>query len=132
MLAIYGFHLENIFWKKSCIENMKFSTIVLPYKMCVTDKRTYVNRGCNLINSYLLTDMVTIPLDKLPCPSFQNWALFGKGSGSVLTPLFYTKKTLHLDDCLFLQLKCSSLEVKVWYKSFSTLSFFQPKAKYNI
>ena len=58
-----------------------------------------------------------------------------KGSDSVSSnwhPLLYTKKTLHLDDCLFLQLKCSSLEVKVWYKSFSTLSFFQPKAKCNI
>jgi hypothetical protein len=46
---------------------MKFSTIVLPYKKCVADKRTirtYINRGCNLLNSYLQTDLVKISLDK--------------------------------------------------------------------
>ena len=97
-------------------------------------------------------NLVTILLDKLNYPDQLVYLIYSfrssqnvkfskvspfwkKGCDSVSSnwhPLLYTKKTLHLDDCLFLQLKCSSLEVKVWYKSFSTLSFFQPKAKCNI
>ena len=39
--------------------------------MCVTEKRIYVNKGCNLLNSYLLTVLLLIPFNKLPCASFR-------------------------------------------------------------
>ena len=32
--------------------------------MCVTQKRTYVNKGCNLLNPYLLTVLLSIPFNK--------------------------------------------------------------------
>ena len=32
----------------------------------VVEKRTYVSKGCNLINPYLLTVLLTIPFSKLP------------------------------------------------------------------
>ena len=32
----------------------------------ISEKRTYVKKGCNLINTYLLTILLSIPFDKLP------------------------------------------------------------------
>ena len=45
MFALYGFNSENIFWK----------TILLPYKKCDTEKRTYVSKVFNLLNTHVLT-----------------------------------------------------------------------------
>ena len=36
-------------------KKLQFRTILLPCKKCVTEKKLYVNKGCNLLNSYLLT-----------------------------------------------------------------------------
>ena len=38
---------------------------MFPYKKCVTEKRTYVNKGGNLRDPYLLTVLLSIPFDKL-------------------------------------------------------------------
>ena len=45
---------------------MQFQTILLPYKKCVPKKRIYVNKGYKLLNSYLITVLVSIPFNKLP------------------------------------------------------------------
>ena len=45
---------------------LQFRTILLPNKLCVTEKRTYVNKGCNLEILYLLTGLFSIPCNKLP------------------------------------------------------------------
>ena len=38
---MYGFYSENIFWKKKCLKKrLQFGTILVPYKKCVTEKRT--------------------------------------------------------------------------------------------
>ena len=47
---------------------MQFSTLLLPYKKCVIEKKTYVNKECNLLNPYLLTVLLTIPLINYPAP----------------------------------------------------------------
>ena len=36
------------------------------YKLCVTEKRIYLNRRCNLEIRYLLTFLLSIPFNKLP------------------------------------------------------------------
>ena len=63
MLAIYGFHSENNFWKKKEKKNLQFQTILLK---CVTEKRTYINKGCDLVNPYLQTVLLSIPFNKIP------------------------------------------------------------------
>ena len=71
MLAIlYGFHSENNFWKNSH-KNFNFE----PYKKCVTEKRTYVNKGANVLNPYLLTVLLSIPFSKLPWCTVFFWAI---------------------------------------------------------
>ena len=40
---------------------------MLPYKKCDTEKRTYVIKGCNLNSKYLVTVLLSIPFNKLPC-----------------------------------------------------------------
>ena len=42
---------------------------MLPYKKCVTEKRTYVNKGCKLFNPYFLTVLLSISFNKLPYSS---------------------------------------------------------------
>ena len=44
MLAIYGFHSEFFFRKRIILKKLQFGTILFPYKKCVTEKRTYVNK----------------------------------------------------------------------------------------
>ena len=39
---------------------------MFPYKLCVTEKRTYLNRRCNLEIPYLLTVLLSISFNKLP------------------------------------------------------------------
>ena len=34
--------------------------------VCVTEKRKYVNKGCNLVNPYPITVLLKIPFKKLP------------------------------------------------------------------
>ena len=43
-------------------KNLQFSTILLCYKKCVTEKRTKMNKGCNLLNPCVLTVLLSIPL----------------------------------------------------------------------
>ena len=40
MVSIQKFFLENNYFKKK----LQFGTILFPYKKCVTEKRTYVNK----------------------------------------------------------------------------------------
>ena len=47
----------KVIYKKTCI--------VLPCKKCVTEKTAYVNKGCNLLNSYLIMGLLSIPFNKL-------------------------------------------------------------------
>ena len=49
--------LKNYF----IIISLQFQTISMPYKMCVTKKRTYGNRGWNLENPYVLTVFSAVP-----------------------------------------------------------------------
>ena len=55
--------LEKVTFRKK----MQFQTILLSCKKYVTKKRTYANKGCNLLNPYFLTCMLSIPFDNLPC-----------------------------------------------------------------
>ena len=66
MFAIYCFHSENNFCEKKCIGKMQFWTILLHFALCVTEKRKYVNKGCNLVNPYRITVLLKIPFNKLP------------------------------------------------------------------
>ena len=46
---------------------MQLWTILLHFAQCVTVKRKYVNKGCNLVNpSYPITVLLTMPFNKLP------------------------------------------------------------------
>ena len=74
MLAIYVYGLGsvNIIWKKSYIKNLKFWTILLPYKKVVTEKKTHVNNGGNLPNSCLSNGFV-YPLINYPGFYYQKW-----------------------------------------------------------
>ena len=58
---------------------LQFRTIFLPYSLCVTEKRTYVNKGCNLENPYLLMVFSTVPsLLTTQRPSWQGQNKGGK------------------------------------------------------
>ena len=56
------YFLENIMY----IKTLQFQTILLPLKKCVTEKRTYVNKEYKLLNSYLLTILLSIFFNELP------------------------------------------------------------------
>ena len=64
MLAI-GFHSEFFFSENLYIKPLQLQNIFLPYKKFVTEKRTCVNKECNLLN--LITALLSIPFNKLPC-----------------------------------------------------------------
>ena len=49
---------------------------MLPYERCVTEKRTYVNKGCNLLSPYVLTVLLSIPFNKLPCNHQRTLGVF--------------------------------------------------------
>ena len=70
MLAIYS---ENIFWNKIYLKKLQFWTILLPCNKCVSQKRTYVNKGCTLLNPYVLMVLLSIPFDKLLLPKCRNF-----------------------------------------------------------
>ena len=61
--AIYSF------WKK-LYKKVQFWTILLPFKKYVTEKKLYVNKGCNLLNTNLLTVLFSIPLRYLAARNF--------------------------------------------------------------
>ena len=52
------------------IQKMIFKIYIYIYiyklQKCVTEKRTYVNKECSLLNPYPLTDLLSLPFDKLP------------------------------------------------------------------
>jgi hypothetical protein len=57
------FPFENSFLEK----NIGIKTLILlPYEKSVPEKRTYVNKGCNLLNP-LLTVLLALPFNDLPC-----------------------------------------------------------------
>ena len=67
--------IQNFFfWDFFLYENLQFWTILRCYKKCVTEKRTYVNKVCNLSNRYVLTGFWSIPYNKLPWIS--AWKIF--------------------------------------------------------
>ena len=57
---------EYNFWKNFFFRKLQFRTILLPLKKCVTEKRTYVNKEYKLLNSYLLTILLSIFFNELP------------------------------------------------------------------
>ena len=61
MFAMYGFHLENVFWKKFYLRSMQFVTILLCYM------KSKLMRREQLEITYLLTIFLSIPLNKLLC-----------------------------------------------------------------
>ena len=63
---IYGTRSKKGTWKTFYIDKNCNLNILLGYKVYVTEKRTYVNRGCNLKTSHLLMVLLSIPLDKSP------------------------------------------------------------------
>ena len=67
MFALYGFNLENNFWKKLCTKNFNFEPFCYHIKM-----NTTVNKGHNLLNHYVLTVLLSIPFNKLPCVYIRN------------------------------------------------------------
>ena len=62
IIYVYGFHSE-IFFGKKCIKNCNFNPFCYPIKSVLLSRK----QGCNLLNSYLLTVLLSIPFDKLPC-----------------------------------------------------------------
>ena len=71
MSAMYGFHSENIFWKKSYIKILQFQTNILfcyfIKKLLLRRVHKCVKKGCNLLNPYLLKVLLSILFNKLPC-----------------------------------------------------------------
>ena len=93
-------HIEMVFIQKIVlrkkymyIEKMQLWTIFLPYKKCVTEKKTYVNKGCNLLDPYLLTVLLSIPLNKLPWSIISGVSQYRKkwkGKNSEISPTTYS------------------------------------------
>ena len=65
----YEIRIKLLYEKKTFIND--FIAIVNLFCFiinCVfTEKRTYVNRGCDLEISFLLTVLLSVPFNKLPC-----------------------------------------------------------------
>ena len=58
--------------KNTYTKKLQFWTILFPNKKCVTEKRTYVTKGCNLLNPCVLTFFLSILLNKLPWSDFSS------------------------------------------------------------
>jgi hypothetical protein len=56
--------LSEFCFVKIMYKKLQFQIILLRYKKWVIDKTTYVNKGCNLIDPYLLTVLLSIPFNK--------------------------------------------------------------------
>ena len=61
MFLIYGVSIQ-----KKKLGKMQFWTILLHFALCVTKRRKYVDKGCNLVNPYPITVLLKIPFNKLP------------------------------------------------------------------
>ena len=60
--------IQKIIFGKNCIDKkLQFQTILLRYKKCVTEKKTCVNKRCNLLNPYFPMVLLSKPFNKLPC-----------------------------------------------------------------
>ena len=67
---------SNLYTKQICkylyqiVQTIYIKTAIsnhfLPYKKCVTEKKKYVNKECNLLNPYFLTVLLSIQFNKLP------------------------------------------------------------------
>ena len=68
LITIALYSEKKILEKNGSIKKLQFRTILLPYKKCVTEKSTYVNKGYNL-----LTVLLSIPFNKYPDLSHQTW-----------------------------------------------------------
>ena len=64
---IFAIYIQKIFSENNLIKTRQFWTILLCYELRSTEKRTYINKGCNLLNPFLLTFLLPVPLNKLPC-----------------------------------------------------------------
>ena len=53
-------------------KNLQFVTILLCYKKCVIEKRTYVNKGGNLLRPYVLMVLLSIPFN-FPAFAQNRW-----------------------------------------------------------
>ena len=49
---------------------------MLTYKKCVTEKRRYVNKRCNLLIDPVLTGLLSIPFNKLSCNHQRTLGVF--------------------------------------------------------
>jgi hypothetical protein len=45
---------------------LQFLPILFPCKLCVAEKKRYVNKGYNLLNPYRLTDWLSMTFNRLP------------------------------------------------------------------
>ena len=70
MLAIYGFHSENIVWKKLYT---KKTCNFEPFCFIINWEENYVNKECNLFNPYFLLVMLSMHFNKLPLISTFCW-----------------------------------------------------------
>ena len=59
----YDFHWETNCWKKLYIKNCNFQAFLIKGVL----QRAYVNKGCNFQNPFLITVLLSIPCNKLPC-----------------------------------------------------------------
>ena len=63
MLSIYGFLFRKYFLEKIVQKNWLLNHFV---SLCVTEKRTYINKRCNLQNPSYLTVLLSILFNKSP------------------------------------------------------------------
>ena len=83
--------INNLFYQKIALFMilLQFWTILLPYKLCVTEKRTYINKGCNLENPYLLTVFSAVPY---LLPNNVSWFLVGCSALTVHTVICLSER----------------------------------------
>ena len=67
---------------------------------CVTEKRTYVNKVCNLSNCYVLTVFLSIPFNKLPWIS--AWKIF-----------YFCGPKIEVKECLIMESEKMGLYMKI-------------------
>ena len=72
-MKLWNHKYISCFIKKISMILLQFLTILCPYQLCVTQQKKYVNKGCNLLNPYLLTVFLSIHFNKLPCS--ETWFL---------------------------------------------------------
>jgi hypothetical protein len=108
MVSIQEIFLEKLYIKKTAMLNHLF-----PYKKCVNEKRTYVNK---LKFSSLLTVFLSIPLNRLPCINHRKL----RGSFVLTVIILTVPADPNCPDILNASTKVTSL----FYVLFQTPHFF--------